>query len=975
MSELLHTFRRKKLREKAATLVVTLLVLTLLSTIVVAFVQTVSMERSAARSVANRYQAELAAESAFEEAAAKILNNTSSDDFIILKIEANDAASTFPVYYAGVPQENTMDYVPLFSGGVVRTGLDIEDMPETTGIFESDVETHQDILVPKHISEGGLNPVRSAWITINNTAGDAIARYSYWVEDLGGYLDARLAGAKPLRRVDGENPSDLGIFTIFRPDEEIDSNPENGLDRKLIEQRENNMGSAFKTISTFGFIGLGDGLSEQGAYNSSDDFQKYFAMDSRYSDERAIVPRGFNYSMAGEPKKNLNDLVAIGGDEAVNQISTWIRDNLPDFDQRKGGFPNTQDYLKTLAANIIDYADADNEATVGADYRGVDSYPFVTQFYARTTWKQPPGPIQNIWYSSGSPATWRTKTTVQYFLQVWNPSDKVIDSGVLTLDLSPTEGSKGEVSAFYYDGSEVLPFFPFPDNEQALVYDFAASPLLPNEYRALTGPEFEYEVDTDVNSTDFPRPSHAHGNGPAFAKSGGGDINDFGYIIRWNGVDTDRPGAITRNLPDTFAQNTGVLQRHPTDGGTGPSWRGGQPGLRHGPGIGVGGIFTGSQQAIPLLGDPRGTYYLRDLISEHRYDRNASWWGRNKVSLDAEGNIQNWFIGEAKLNAWPDGAHHDINDAGFGIGGIPPIGNEGNPALRARRSTAPNDIPIADRPTIEQNKAPARISNSGEYRSLLELGNIYDPIQWRPRWDAGSETVASAENKWRNLGGDLDDPAAMVSDPQYVVPSTLRIGRGEYSRFDQIGKRASQLLDLFTLKSSVTTLGKININTASRDVLRTLGAGISISSDPLIEPENIRGENKLFGPLSEKQGDLLADAIIQSRPFISPAQLSNVKIEQDGIQTSFFGNMAIWSEDGPVRWLDTAAEEYFRKLFGLVTVRSRNFRVYVTGEALLPDGKVISRVNRVYQLAVEPVRRDDGAIESQRKLVVNKKDL
>jgi hypothetical protein len=822
-----------------------------------------------------------------------------------------------------------------------------------------------------------VNPVRSAWISINNTAGDTIGRYSYWVEDLEGYLDARLAGAKPLQRVDGKNPSELGIFTIFRPDEEIDSNPENGLDRKLVEQRANNMDSAFKSLPTFGFIGLGDGLAQQGVYDSAEDFQKYFALDLRYSDERSIVPRGFNYSNAGEPKKNLNDLVAVEGDEAVNQISTWIRDNLPDFDQRKGGFPATQDYLKTLAANIIDYSDNDNAATVGEDYRGVDSYPFVTQFYARITWKQPPG---QIWFSAGAPATWRTQTTVQYFLQVWNPSNKVIDSGVLTLDLSPTEGSKGDVKAFYYDGSEVLPFFPFPDNEEALVFDFAGSPLLPNEYRALTGPEFEYDINSDV-STAFPRPSSGHGNGPRFSKStslGGGfmfDSNDYGYSVRWNGVVVDRPGAITRNLPNTFTYNAGALDKHPINSGTGPSWRGGQPGLRHGPAVGSGGIFTGPNQAIPLLGDPRGTFYLVAPISENDYKRNASWWGRNKVSPDAMGNIMNWFIGEARISSWPDGGHHDFSDAGFGIGGIPPVGSELTLPLRVRNSTAPNDIPVADRPTINQNKSPARISNAGEYKSLLELGNIYDPIQWRPRWDAGTETVASVENKWRNLGGNLGDPTAMVSDPQYVVPSTLRIGRGEYARFDQIGQRASQLIDLFTLETSVTTRGRININTASRDVLRALGAGITISADPLIEPEDLRGDNKLFGPFLENQGDLLADAIIKGRPFISPAQLSNLKIEQDGIRTSFFGNIEMWSEGGPVRWLDTAAEEYFRKLFELTTVRSRNFRVYVSGEALKPDGTVISRVNRVYQLAFEPLRGDDGTIESIKKSIVNKKDL
>ncbi len=59
-------------------------------------------------------------------------------------------------------------------------------------------------------------------------------------------------------------------------------------------------------------------------------------------------------------------------------MAAFIRAALPDFDQRKGGFP--EDYVKTLAANAIDYADADSDPTLKAnEYRGLDAYPLLSE--------------------------------------------------------------------------------------------------------------------------------------------------------------------------------------------------------------------------------------------------------------------------------------------------------------------------------------------------------------------------------------------------------------------------------------------------------------------------------------------------------------------------------------------------------------------------------------------------------------------
>ena len=63
--------------------------------------------------------------------------------------------------------------------------------------------------------------------------------------------------------------------------------------------------------------------------------------------------------------------------------------------------------------------------------------------------------------------------------------------------------------------------------------------------------------------------------------------------------------------------------------------------------------------------------------------------------------------------------------------------------------------------------------------------------------------------------------------------------------FDQNGMRAWQLLDVFSAKTANTnftnTAGLVNINTASRDVLRSLAAGHPAkprSGDPTTLPAN-----------------------------------------------------------------------------------------------------------------------------------------
>jgi hypothetical protein len=68
-------------------------------------------------------------------------------------------------------------------------------------------------------------------------------------------------------------------------------------------------------------------------------------------------------------------------------------------------------------------------------------------------------------------------------------------------------------------------------------------------------------------------------------------------------------------------------------------------------------------------------------------------------------------------------------------------------------------------------------------------------------------------------------------------------------------------------------------------------------------------------------------------------------------------------------WNDAAAEEAFARLFNNVSVRSRNFRIVVTGQALRKtrsgEVKVLASRSRLYHVFVRPVRDATGMILRQ----------
>jgi hypothetical protein len=246
-----------------------------------------------------------------------------------------------------------------------------------------------------------------------------------------------------------------------------------------------------------------------------------------------------------------------------------------------------------------------------------------------------------------------------------------------------------------------------------------------------------------------------------------------------------------------------------------------------------------------------------------------------------------------------------------------------------------------------------KFNNTGIWSNISELGNIFDPMAWNARTNdlhisSSTTTAGNGTTSLTNGGG-----------------TTLRIGRAEHGRFTNNGLRASQLLDLFAVSpnNSLTNTntiitnrvaGRINLNTATPNVLRALAAGVVHAQDPALTP----GSTNFTIPVAAVTNFVAGVTNLRSvRPFFSPAQLTQITNGANYPADAVFGNRTL---AGATAWNDLAAEEWFSKIYPLATVRSRNFLVHVVGQAMTTNTNFPSRPvatsRQMFQVYAEPVR-------------------
>ncbi len=961
------------------------------------------IERNTARSFVDRERAELAARAGLEDIRGILNNQAANDDFLILEskhpvaFDANSGGTpdfenyqtpSFLFLARGKPGTSgsfEYSYRPLFSA-TSNPANKVLSPPDVITTLPTGENQYIDFQTLPYRDE-----VRAAWLPVRDESGRTVGRYAYWVEDLQARVDPLVAGNEdgvggihvrepwpfPAPGLDNlatgaADQANLNQIALYAMDPSALEDKQGTVGKTLFKNRR----FLISPESSMPGAGFEPALVRLTYPEGPPDpkYPEFFATPGQLSDpaaraveeglfpglksykEQPIVPfeDGIDASVAGQPKLNLNKLLATGGDAAVTEMADFIKKALPKFEERKGGFP--EDYYKTLAANAIDYADSDSAPMVkSGQYRGLDANPLVSEFLMRFRW-------ENVLTENGRKFLVLSAST---YVELWNMSSK---------DLS------GDVQVSY----ETKYRFPLGANPEVTLEDMAdATPALPesdgyrwfppqsitlkaNEYRVIRCGTVTYKIDAGPSSVFIPSPLVLEGE--TYGSSGAG------YRMRWNGVlvDQSRGGLHRNNSSLNYPSDTTGQPRQRT--------RTTIPSHSH----------TRSGNFVNNMGDPRMSYYnacpqdanvYPDNYSPNR--RNIRWGTIYNPSDD--GPTKPKVYGRVMPSEWPDGGHNSTY--------------ESNAFYTTDQRVLPDDPRFFPSATSalrnpSADEAPMRLSNLGRFYSATELGRVYDPVMWLV------SGPASANGPW----GDV--LATSTSSTDNGGGNTLRIGRPEHARFNKPGEpglEAWRLLDLFHtgLANSQfpaeregplqTIKGHVNLNTATHDVIRALVVG-ALTMDPKMTVRTSENHNTtalMAPPVApfrmtpaqiDAEADRIANAILRARkikPFATSASIADIL---DADSKSIFGKPLV-SNVNQVHLTDSAQEELFARIYESTTVRSRNFRIWVVGQAISPlsatapantKPEVLAEVRRAYTVFADPGdRRADGTIDpTKTKLTV-----
>ena len=938
------------------------------------------MERNTARLFVDQQRADLAACAALEEVRAILNRDAANDDFLVLQ-----SALTSPITTGRMPAPQLFlargkvegngyayHYVPLFS--TIQQPQDHTRLapPEIEPLVGDRSNVHIDFSTLPY-----LDKVRVAWQWIQDDKGRTVARYAYWVEDSQGKLDPHCVG-----NLDGpERTHARAIYPFPAPGlnpalEAAEEAPLNQIALFAIEPDTwpDRQGVLAKTLignrhillspdSTMGAAGISPPLVRDGSgrlcdpiarateENLTSNLQPYF--------ERPLIPcaPGMDPNAAGTPRMNLNAMLAKSPHAAVDEMAAFIRRALPDFDHRKGGFP--EDYVKTLAANAIDYADADSSPTLQANaYRGLDVYPLLSEIALQVNYAG----ISN--QNDRKIMTFRFKL----FAELCNPTNQPVSGNArLSYEVAlPMDGIGSGVGGEPFDSPSLL------SNPECSTHDLSLMDgrywtrqilvsLEPNQYRCYLFADVTYRMDVGASSDLIPDVTPFSLNETKGAS---------GLSLMWNGDVVERTDSILRQAGLIYSIKNGTVTGGFKVGTPETLTKAALPGQ----------VYDDYPNMYYNMGDPRITHYLRGTqLDENAYPENSSPNRRN-IRLEIYKNdapTKPKVYARMLPSEWPDGGHNA------------PVGTWSPGSSDKTEMTDPKfDFPYDPQMRLA---APQIISNRGRFYSATELGRVFDPIMMTPAFSSSEDTTDFlSKGKMPASQTSWPDVSNILASPFYGGGNTLRIGRPEHPAFDQGGRpglHAARLLDLFHTGLSRSAnpaeregpltriAGHVNLNTASRDTLRAMAAG-ALVMDPLLARQTSANHDaslmppttpmSLSAPSSTHEADRIADAIIHNRPYASTAGLA---LARDTNGSSVFGNRTLYQENTRIEWTDAAAEEIFARVYEGATVRSRNFRVWIVAQAVAPSIKpnaapaVLAEVRKVYTLFADPGQRAaDGSI-------------
>jgi hypothetical protein len=775
-----------------------------------------------------------------------------------------------------------------------------------------------------------------------NTTNVPVARFSYYMEDLSGLIDAERMGGT--NRTTGTNASEISLTNLTT----------NWSSASILSA--SNYTKFINPTNRAKYFSPGLMLYAGGL--STNDL-RYFAHGLlSWTNFPNTIPVGIPITSSTGYGKGDNNTLKVNLNSSANlNVSTLaaaINGNLSGFTNRAGGMSATA-YVNNLAANIVDYLDTDDAPTTDSatspTYVGVENIPwpnelFDTLQFANVIWSKNMVVVDvkdqvEVWNMGNKPIP--ASTSANSALSISNSYDLVLTFTNTYLGVSQKVNLKDMVTQ---DAGTVWPR-----------YRVYSNPVIPpNGYAVLSAWKRSADNYTHTTlgatlpATWFPN-TNAAGRSlissswyvfPAQADA----TSNMKYIATYNGkaIQQSKGGRWTRYLAPSFKMANNNL-------GLSPSQY-----VFLNP-IGYASQTTISGTPTHSGGDPRAQYFLSGALRNHNYvNQYASPGGRNVERYNIS-SFPESEVNPAKF--WPDGGHATNNEWG------------GNP-------TQYSDDPSSYTTTAQTNNwvMSCRPTNQTGLLSVTELGRIYDPMQWSDQAGSG---VSAQPGLWTNL------TASATASTLYGGRTTLRIGRPEFSRFaftnlggtypvPNMGLSSAALLDIFSTSDSYDTGGRINLNTAPAPVLRALAGGVTLTNDSAMKPSSALA-------VPTKMTEAFAQGVMRYRamyPFLSPSQLAFIATDY-GITNSasthwtntwpknaVFGNtnasilltnapgntLGTTASMGISEWNDQAAEEWFSKLYNLSTVQSWNYRTYVVAQLVgtngLPTGPSMRKYSLMY---------------------------
>jgi hypothetical protein len=885
--------------ECGVALVTTVIVVAVLAVVAVAFMQSTSTDRLSSRSVSNHFRAQLAADSGVALACSLMASKMNNDHFAVVANSNNQL-------FVGTGQDQpsgTYSYMPLLS-----SFASADDLPPSSVVTVGvpSVSVAGETFTTNFSMPGGLvvTSPSISWVYLKADAADpqrTNARVAFWVEDLGGKLDLSVVGsdsANEVLRPTGTNPAEIALWSIFNS--KVPSDAANASAREIVSRR-----SSISTPATAALV-------SPDASKLLGDLAVRLGHDTN---EVELVPYGFGYADEGKPKINLNSYVSSSGN--VSFLASAISQNLPNFAATRSGARNPVDYLNNIAANIIDYADTGSDPTVddkdNPSYLGIENLPWPNEMFDL---------LRFIDVTDAGVI----RVELEDWIEVWNMGNEPSEPTTITVN-------NNYDMAIHFTNASADPKVGFVGNLKDAKFvagaigprEFNIPELQPNEYRVIPSSSappirlLEWQSPLATTSATVKdgwviySPDDAETTNMSFKTYIGETMVQQSKDGRWPRHIARTTDGLKR-MPLTpnrliFCNPIGfATQEKPMSASSKPSMSGGDP-----------------RAQIFLSGPLRPANY-NSAVAKGGY---ASPGGRNWEQRNI-GQFPSSEVNAAKY--WPDSGHASDADRGD----LPVDYTEDPNASRFKKDPLTNNFVM-------------RRNDAGLFTNIVELGNVYDPMQWA---DSGGSAISDQPGLWTNL------TKAASPDARFGGRNTLRVGRWEFSRFTNTGTRASQLLDVFAAGLAEDPVvrnripGRININTASDNVLRALAAGVSLTSDRAIQMVN---EDRV---LPVKAIDAFVEAVKKQRdrkPFFSTSELALLaRSEDEWPGSAVFGNPELAQVIG---WNDGASEEWFSKVYPLAAVRSRNFLIFAVGQALEPGtGKVVSTARSAFQVYMEPLR-------------------